>query len=552
MDDNIHCWWKHGVIYQIYPLSFYDSNNDGYGDLAGIIQKLSYLEDLGVDAIWLCPIHPSPWNDFGYDVSDYYSIHPKIGSLKDFEILAKACSKKNIKIILDFVFNHTSTMHPWFLESQKSTKNPKRDWYIWRKGSGLFKRNPNNWLGAFGGRAWQYDIKTNEYYLHSFDQTQADLNWRNNEVREEAKKILKYWVGHGVSGFRLDVVNFYMKNKELKNNPWTLNFPPRPYDLQQHIHDRNQEDNHDVLKELRSFMNTLSKDYILIGEVYSSKKNPKLSSSYLGKENKKLHLSLDFSLFHTKWEPSELSKVLKAWHNSIHHSAWPTHTFSNHDEGRSYSRIPHVKNRNKDLAYKGLLTILFTLRGTPFLYYGEELGMENRSIAKKNIRDTLGLKYWPFYKGRDGFRTPMHWGAGDNAEFSTGKPWLPVNKNYVSKNAKDQKKDPHSIFNLTKDLIKLRAQYSSLHKGALEFVDCGKKIFSFKRKYKTQILLILVSFDSNDFLCTIDCVESWRILFSTYEKDSSKFCANKILIRAKESIILKRELRGLSDSIVLK
>ena len=398
-------WWKHGVIYQIYPRSFYDSNNDGIGDIPGIIEKLDYLQDLGIDGIWISPINTSPMFDFGYDISDYRGIDPVFGNEKDFNRLLKEAHRRKIHIIMDLVANHTSHLHPWFIESRSSVDNPKSDWYIWH--DGINGKPPNNWLGAFGGKAWEWDNTRKQYYLHSFLIEQPDLNWRNSKMKKALYNEIRYWLDKGVDGFRLDVINFFLKDEALRNNSYFLGPRPRLYDLQIHAFDRNRPEMHDILKELRSVFDEYE-ERMMVGEVFSPFPDAELSSSYLGNGEDELHLAFDFSLFYKKkWDAHLIFQYISKWISLVPENGWPCHVMSNHDQPRSISRIGGGKDALKRA--KIIAVLMLTLKGTPFIYYGEEIGMSDGSIKRKEIVDPVGKQYWPLHKGRDPVRTPMQW-----------------------------------------------------------------------------------------------------------------------------------------------
>ena len=371
-------WWKEAVIYQIYPRSFSDSNGDGVGDLQGIIDKLDYLkgspDSLGVDAIWLSPIYPSPMVDFGYDISDYEDIDPVFGDLKTFKKLLKEAHKRDIKIIMDLVINHTSDQHPWFIESRSSKKNPKRDWYIWQ--DAIDGKPPNNWMAAFGGNAWEWDERTKQYYYHGFTKEQPDLNWRNPEVKKAISKLISYWLDMGVDGFRLDVVNYYFKDKKLRNNPVDFFKGLRPYDIQIHIYDRDRPKVHSVLKSFRKLLDSYDGDRMSVGEVYIEPPgNPKLATSYYGDKSDELHMAFNFAFLYCKWDAEKFREAISALEKELKPEDWPNYTLSNHDQIRHIKRYEKGKETIPRMKIAAML--LLTLRGTPFLYYGEEIGMED-------------------------------------------------------------------------------------------------------------------------------------------------------------------------------
>lgn len=512
--NSSHVWWKHEVLYQIYPRSFYDANGDGIGDIPGLIEKLDYLRDLGIGGVWLSPVNESPMFDFGYDISDYRKIDPLFGTNKDFYRLIKEAHKRNIKIVMDLVLNHTSHLHPWFQESRKSKDNEKSDWYIWHDGKN--GKPPNNWLAAFGGRAWTWDETRGQYYLHSHLVEQPDLNWRNPDLRKAVYGDIRFWLDKGVDGFRLDVINFLTKDDQFKNNPFTFGPTPRPYDMQKHIYDRNQPENHEIIRELRELINNY-KDRMLVGEVYAAIPDPELSAKYLGNGKNELHLAFDFSIIYKKkWHATIFLDYVKTMYSLLPSEGWPVLTLSNHDQPRSRSRFGGGKNSEKRT--KVAAAFLLTIKGTPFLYYGEEIGMENGKIKKSELQDPVGIKYWPFHPGRDPERTPMLWSGEVYAGFSKNKPWLPLNKGWNQNNLEKQKKNSDSIFNLHRELIKIRNHYEALRYGEVEFCSDGKKnLLCFFRKTKKETILVYLNFSKKSIRHSLP-LGQWQILFSNSDK----------------------------------
>ncbi len=508
-------WWKHGVIYQIYPRSFKDSNSDGIGDINGIIQSLDYLQDLGIDGIWLSPIYRSPMYDFGYDVSDYCDIDPVFGTIHDFKRLVKEAEKRNIAIIMDMVFNHTSHLHPWFLESRSSKDNPRRDWYIWHPSKN--GKVPNNWMAAFGGRAWEWDDNTKEYYLHLFTKQQPDLNWRNPNVKKAMFDVLKFWLDMGVRGFRFDVINLLVKGRQFRNNPYKLRLTnPRRHDQQLHTFDRNQPETHDILKEMRVLLDSYG-DIMSIGEIYLDEgvKDPSIPALFLG-NNDELHLSFNFSTIFASFKSNELKNILIEWYSAIGNRGWPCHVLSNHDQSRAITRM--AKN-NIDKA-KLLAVLLLTQRGTPFIYYGEEIGMVDGDIPRKYIQDPVGKKYWPFHKGRDRARTPMQWDATQFAGFSKVRPWLPVHPDYRAVNVGTQEQDENSILTLYRQLIALRKQNPVLYAGDIEFLPAPDDVMCYVRSLGNMQYIVALNFSSRDKQITLQ--NKYTVLLSTHKKNNMR------------------------------
>ena len=500
--ENNSAWWKKAVIYHIYPRSFYDSNNDGVGDLRGIIKKFDYLIDLGIDAIWLSPIYKSPQVDFGYDVSDYRQIDKDYGNLNDFKELLNLCHSKCIKLIMDMVFNHTSDQHPWFINSRSSINSEKRDWYIWKK------KKPNNWKSAFGKSAWRYDKATKEYYYHSFFAEQPDLNWRNKEVKKAMFDEVKFWLDLGVDGFRLDVINYIVKDKKFRNDPSLFNQLIK----KSRLFSRNRGSSIKITAELRELIDTF-KEKIIIGEIYVLPPgDSEMVANYLGKRRDALNLAFDFSLLFSSWSARKFYQTIDKMYKNLNTNAWATIVFSNHDLKRSFSKPFFKKQRLAKAKLKAML--MMTLLGTPFVYYGEEIGMENGKIPKKDIKDRLGKRYWPIYKGRDAARTPMQWNTKQNAGFSETQPWLPVNKNYERVNIETQLLDKGSILIFFKALIKLRKSNKVLQVGDINLISYKNNVLIFERFIKNKSFTIVLNFSS--YSKKIDSYINNEILISTH------------------------------------
>ncbi|MDH4199632.1 MAG: alpha-glucosidase [Spirochaetia bacterium] len=480
-------WWKCGVIYHIYLRSFFDSNGDGIGDIQGVIQKLDYVKDLGVSGIWLSPFFKSPMADFGYDISDYLSVDSQYGSLADVRNLVDECHRRGLHIIMDIALNHTSDQHPWFVESKSSLNNPKRDWYIWKKGS-RFGR-PNNWITGLFESAWEYDKLTKEYYLHSFLKNQPDLNWRSPEVQEVFQKILHYWLNFGFDGFRLDMINWLIKDEKMRNNPnlFFVNI------FQKQIYNKNQNNISPVLKMIRQTIDQFP-NKVTIGEVFTMPPgNPELSSFYLGNGSDALNLAFDFSIMYRLWSARSLFLAVKKWLQAIPEKGWACHVLSNHDQKRSFSRLCRGKWAQEKA--KVLSAFFLTIPGTPIIYYGEEIGMKSLAIRKKNIVDPLGKKFWPFYSGRDSSRTPMQWSIQKNSGFSEKNSWLPVNPDYMTINVETQDDDKQSLLNHYKELIHLRNLEPALNIGDWKINEEGQRgVVDYYRFYKDNIIRVIINF----------------------------------------------------------
>ena len=453
-------WWEDCIVYQIYPRSFQDSNGDGIGDLQGIIHRLDYVQSLMVDALWISPIFLSPMADFGYDISDYRSIDPVFGTLEDVDILLQEAHKRGIKVLFDMVLNHTSKEHPWFLESKSSKTNEKADYYIWSD------TIPNNWCGAFGGKAWTYDKQRGQYYLHSFLPDQPDLNWRNPETVASIHKELQFWLDRGVDGFRLDVINCIVKDDAMRSNPKILGSRLRPYDMQRHIFDRNREEVHQKLYELRKLIDTYPQR-MLVGEIMvENPGEPELAASYLGRDNDQLNLCFDFSLAYTKFNAEKYKTVAKRWNEAVGKHRIPTWVLNNHDISRIISRVG-----NNEAKAKLAAMFMLTQRGAVFLYYGEELGLPNSKVPHALMHDPVGKRYWPFHPGRDPQRGPMIWNTGEGYGFSDAEPWLPFAKSANRYSVENQELEEDSMLNHYRNLIALRKEDPVLANGCSTYLE---------------------------------------------------------------------------------
>ncbi|WP_036534987.1 alpha-amylase family glycosyl hydrolase [Oceanobacter kriegii] len=485
-------WWKEGVIYQIYPRSFQDSNADGIGDIRGIIQRLDYLNDgstssLGVSAIWLCPVYPSPQADFGYDVADYLNIDPCYGTLTDLDALIEAAHSRNIRVIMDMVLNHTSDQHPWFQQSLLGDQSDKQDWYIWHEG----RQRPTNWESCFGGSGWSWSEQRQAWYYHSFLPQQPDLNWRNPAVVDAVRNVLEFWMERGIDGFRLDVVNYYFKDQQLRNNPVDWFKIARPYDRQRHLHDKDQPEMHEALQAMRQWVEQYP-ERILIGEVFTGDEdNCQLAASYCGRDDQ-LHLAFNLEFLHCRFDASAFKRAIKRWNEALGKHNWPCYTLSNHDVKRHISR--YAASERTPWRARLLATMLLTLRGTPVLYYGEEIGMPEQRVPRKQLQDPVGLHYWPLFPGRDGCRRPMMW-SKPNSFTSATTSWLPDDAESEHTVA-NQEYNPGSLLNWYRTLIWLRHQYPALSKGSMKLLESHPDILAWERCHNDQRILVLLNFSN--------------------------------------------------------
>ncbi len=472
------------MIYQIYPRSFQDSDADGVGDLAGIESRLDYLAGLGIDAIWLSPIFPSPMADFGYDIADYCDIDPMFGDLAGFDRLLSAIHARGLRLLLDFVPNHSSDQHPWFIESRASRENPKRDWYIWRDPA-PDDGPPNNWISDFGGSSWQWDEATGQYYLHAFLKSQPDLNWRNPEVREAMMSVLRFWLDRGVDGFRVDVLWHIIKAEGLPDNPinahWTPDRTERDRLIQ--LHSTDQPEAHAISAEFRALADSYG-DRVLIGEICLP--SDRLARWYGSPDRPQVHLPFNFQLIESAWEATALRRTIAAYEASLPRFGWPNWVIGSHDAPRIAARVGEAQARIAAM-------LLLTLRGTPTLYQGDEIGIGEVPIAPDQVRDPQDLRQPGLGIGRDRSRTPMPWDAAAFAGFSTVDPWLPLNEDWRVRNFAAQDRDSSSLLSLYRTLLALRRSHDALAIGDITLVDAAEDVLAYQREHAGECLLIALN-----------------------------------------------------------
>jgi len=461
-------WWKHAIIYEVYPRSFQDSNGDGVGDMNGITSRLDYLKDLGVDAIWITPMYPSPQVDFGYDIADYESFDPQYGNMADFDRLMSEAKKRNIRIIMDYVANHTSDQNPWFKESRSSRTNPKRDWYIWRDGKGPGKP-PNNWQSWFGHSAWTYDKETGQWYYHYFYVQQPDLNWRNPEVRKAMYDVMRFWLDRGAAGFRIDAVSRLFEDPKLHDDPILPGKNAFGDPNIQHKYTDNLPEVHDVLRDMRSLVDDYPGNPVLISE--ADEPNIQELDKMYGANDDEIQLPMDFQVADVnKLSAPRFRELLdEIEFNPL--KGQPYFFFNNHDQARTWDR--YGDGVHNDQIAKLMAALLLTTHCTPQMYYGEEIGMRTTVPTRiEDVKDPVGRTGWPKDKGRDGERTPMQWDTSKNAGFSkAAKTWLPVPPSYTKYNVATEQYQPDSIFNFYKHVIALRRELSALHDGSYVAVN---------------------------------------------------------------------------------
>lgn len=483
-------WWRGAVIYQVYPRSMMDSNNDGIGDLPGIISKLDYIASLGVDAIWISPFFKSPMKDFGYDISDYREIDPIFGSLADFDELIAQAHARNIKIIIDQVLSHTSDQHQWFKESRESKTNDKADWYVWADAN-PDGTPPNNWLSIFGGSAWEWEARRCQYYLHNFLRSQPDLNYHCPAVREQILQEVEFWLKRGVDGLRLDAINFCFHDKELRSNPVKpveerkgRGFrEDNPYAFQRHVYDNTRPENIAFLESLRALMDKYPGS-VTLGEI-SADDSLKTMAEYTA-GNSRLHMAYSFELLVDKLSASYIRETVETLEKNLS-EGWPCWSIGNHDVVRVMSRWG---GKHKPQLAKTLNEMLFSLRGSVCSYQGEELGLTEADIAFEQLQDPYGITFWPQFKGRDGCRTPMPWSAEqNNAGFSAGATWLPVSPDHLPLAVDVQDADKKSVLNGYRQFMAWRKQQSALLWGDIEFLPAPEQVLLFIRKYDEQAII---------------------------------------------------------------
>jgi alpha-glucosidase len=525
-----HDWWRSGVIYQIYPRSFRDANADGIGDLRGIAENLDYCAGLGVDALWLSPIFPSPMVDFGYDVADYTDIAPIFGTLTDFDALLAQTTQRGLKVILDYVPNHTSDQHPWFTASRSSRTDPKRDWYLWHDPA-ADGGPPNNWLSNFGGSAWEWDAATQQYYYHSFLKEQPDLNWRNPQVVAAMHEVLRFWLRKGVAGFRIDVLWMLIKDDQWRDNP------PNPayrtgmplFQSQLPLYTTDRPETQDIVGGLRAVVDEFD-NRVLIGEIYLPLER---LVAYYGRDLRGVQLPFNFQLLQTAWNARIIADLIDRYEAALPAGGWPNWVLGNHDNPRIASRVGATQARVAGM-------ILLTLRGTPTLYYGDEIGMHNVPIPADRIQDPL-QKNVPGL-GRDPSRTPMQWDASPHAGFGEHRPWLPIAADATAVNVAVEAGDPASILSLYLRLLQLRKQHAALSIGSYQAVAATGSLLAYVRQRHAERLLIIANLGAPPAEFAFQSVGRARsVLLSTYLDGETRLAGSHLFLRPDEGVIIALE-----------
>ncbi len=521
-----HLWWQHGVIYQIYPRSFADSNNDGVGDLRGILGKLDYLAWLGVDAIWISPIYPSPMADFGYDVADYTGVHPLFGTMADMKELLSAAHSRGMKVILDFVPNHTSSEHPWFKEARSSRASAKRDWYLWHDAR-TDGSPPNNWLSVFGGSAWTWDEATEQYYYHAFLREQPDLNWRHPDVRRQMYAAMRFWLELGVDGFRVDVLWHLIKDADWRDNPANPDYSPAqvPYNSLIPAYSTDQPEVQAIVQEMRALLNEFD-ERVLIGEIYLPIRR---LISYYGTAGDGAHLPFNFQLITLPWKASQIAAAISEYEGALPPGAWPNWVLGNHDQPRVASRVGLPQARVAAM-------LLLTLRGTPTHYYGDELGMRDRVIFPEHIQDPQGKNIGV---SRDPARTPMQWSGEPHAGFSEIDTWLPVGHDYEHCNVERQKRDPDSMLELYRGLLLLRRTEAALSVGAYKPVVSEGDVIAYVRQADDQRWLVALNLGPRPAQLPMDALGTGHIVIATERRREKQRVQGRLILTGDDGVVVK-------------
>lgn len=524
-------WWRTAVIYQIYPLSFADSNDDGFGDLEGIISRLDYLsETLGVDALWLSPFYKSPMVDWGYDISDYTDVDPLFGDLPTAQRLIDEAHKRGMRVIFDYVINHSSDQHPWFWESRSSRDDPKRDWYVWRdpKPDG---GPPNNWVSVFSGPAWTFDEKTGQYYRHTFLSHQPDLNWRNPELVEAMMDVARFWLDRGVDGFRVDAAHQIMKDPGERDNPPAPPDYERPwkdmgeYDEFIHLYDFGHPDVHEAHRRFRSVVDSYQHDSLTVAEIHIF--DLPEWASYYGDDLDQLHMPFNFHLMATEWNVPALRATIESVLWNVPIGAGTNWTLGNHDEIRLATRL------GLENARLGAMLVL-TLRGTPFLYYGDELGMADVVIPAGTGKDPWGNKV--AFLSRDGARTPMQWSSEENAGFSSAEPWLPMGIDYENQNVEAQLQDENSMLSFYRSLLRLRKESPALQRGSfLVHPSCTDEVFVYRRESDDETRTVVLNLSDQPQNVSM---RSGEVLLSTVDSKRNDEFKKSLKVAAYEGVVV--------------
>ncbi|HXW70002.1 MAG TPA: alpha-amylase family glycosyl hydrolase [Methylocella sp.] len=524
-------WWRTGAIYQVYPRSFQDSDGDGIGDLEGIRRRLDYLTWLGIDAVWISPFYRSPMHDFGYDVADYCAIDPIFGTLETFDCLVEDAHTRRLKIILDFIPNHSSIAHPWFVASRSSRTSPMRDWYIWRDGR-PGDNPPNNWRSHFGGSAWEFDNARGQYYYHAYLAEQPDLNWRNPDVRAAMYDVMRFWLRRGADGFRVDVIWHLIKDAAFRDNPlnpaWTAKDPE--IDRLLPLYSADQPEVYDVIEEMRAVIDEFE-DRVLIGEIYLPLER---LVAYYGKDLKGVHLPFNFQLLSCQWTAPSVARLIESYEAALPEGGWPNWVLSNHDRPRIAARVGEAQARVAAM-------LLLTLRGTPTLYYGDELGIGHVEIPPERVQDPWALREPGINIGRDPSRTPMQWDATPFAGFSASEPWLPVTEDFVARNVAVMREDKTSILNLVRGLLHLRRAHKSLSCGAWRLLSATGEVLAYERRAGEDRIITVLNFSGRLLEWMAPSPLKGRIALSTDGDRRGEGVASPLRLQADEGVVIEMD-----------
>ena len=527
MPDS-YLWWQKGVVYQIYPRSFQDSNGDGIGDLNGIRQRLDYLQELGVDAVWLSPVYPSPMADFGYDISDYVDIDPLFGTLADFDALLADVHQRGMKLVLDFVPNHTSEAHAWFKESRQSRTNPKADWYIW-KDPAADGGPPNNWLSSFGGSGWEFDAERGQYYYHAFLKEQPDLNWRNPQVQDAMLNVMRFWLDRGVDGFRIDVIWHLIKDEDFRANPPNPDYDPNTGEQNKLLttYTTDRPEVHQVIGRMRALLDQYN-ERMMVGEIYLPVQK---LVTYYGTGGDGVNLPFNFQLITLPWQASVIRNAVDSYEAALPDHGWPNWVLGNHDNHRLQSRIGTAQAR-----VAGML--LLTLRGTPTMYYGDEVGMHDIVVPPELVQDPFEKKQPGKGLGRDPERSPMQWDTSANAGFSAAKPWLPVAADYAEVNVAVQQQQEDSMFRFYQQMLALRRKEPALAVGSYHDFGTPDQVFGFTRSYEGRRLLVLLNFGVEQQSVLHGHLLHGEVLISTLMSRAGETADGNFLLQPHEGVVI--------------
>jgi alpha-glucosidase len=524
-----HSWWQRGVIYHVYPRSFLDTDGDGIGDLPGITRGLAYLEWLGVDAVWISPIYPSPMKDFGYDISDHTAVDPRFGTLAQFDALVAEAHRRGLRVIIDYVPNHTSDQHPWFVSSRAARDDPYRDWYVWRDPGGD-GGPPNNWRSVFGGSAWTWDPTTAQYYYHAYLREQPDLNWRHAGVQEAMLAVMRFWLDRDVDGFRVDALRQLVEDDQLRDNPPNPDYHRGlgPYQALLPVHTTDQPGTLRAAERMRALVDRYP-DRLLIGELYLPIER---LVAYYGEGGAGVHLPSNFHLIFVQWHGRRIAELIAAYEAALPPGAWPNWVLGNHDRHRVMTRVGAAQGRVAAM-------LLLTLRGTPTLYYGDEIGMRNVEIPPEQVQDPWEKNVPGLGLGRDPERSPMQWEAGPSAGFTTGRPWLPVPSDAEWVNVARQRDDPASILTLYRRLLALRRERPALVVGAYEPLDADGDVLAFVRRAGADRCLVVLNLGpSIQELAMPAALQGGRVRISTHLHREGRPVGDRLDLAADEGVVV--------------